>query len=212
MTTNATNAILAQQVALENWTNVIANDLSNVNTDGYEGKDIIFSQFSTYLDGDEQSNLVEDYGIYRNTKVGAIEQTNNDFDLALVSKEDYYAIQTAGGVRYTRKSHFILDEVIKDNMGNALLSQDGGEVAIPAGTIISVDKKGRIFDQQGEFISQLQIVNFGGETQTLKEEEGPYFRADGIAPIPSENPTVQQKYILNSNVSAHEKMRDMMLV
>lgn len=211
MTTNATNAILAQQVSLERWTNVIANDLANVNTDGYEGKNAQFGEFSVYMNGEEASNMVENHSTYRKTNVGAIEHTNNDFDFALASREDFYAIQTNEGVRYTRKSHFILDDIIKDDMGNALLSQDGGEIAIPAGTLISVTPKGRITDQTGEFIAQLQIVNFGTDTQLLREEAGSYYNAGTMQPEPSPNPMVQHKHVLNSNVSMHESMRDMML-
>ncbi len=210
--TNTTNAILAQQIALGHWSEIEANDMANVSTDGYEGKNVVFSQFEVYFDGNQESNMVEDFGVYRDTKVGTVERTNNDFDFALISKGDYFAIQTADGVRYTRKSHYLLDGILKDDQGNGLLSLDGGEIAIPEGSLITVDAKGRIFNQFGEFISQLQVVNFGEEIQKLKEEAGPYYMAENIPVIPSENPLIQHRHILNSNVKAHEKMSEMMRV
>ena len=128
------SGMMAQQRAVE----VVANNLANVNTTGYQRQRIEFhdliyknsarpnesgSAAGSEVPGGIQSGLgVNLASVYRVTEQGSLKSTDNAFDLAIQGK-GYFQVQLPNGeTAYTRDGTFQVNEA------GALVTHDGFEV------------------------------------------------------------------------------------
>ncbi len=109
------NAILiglSRQSAMMRQMSVIANNLANMNTNGYKSESMIFDEFlmpvASEESPDKNLSFVQDLGQFRNVADGDMQTTGNPLDVA-ISGEGIFKIQTPQGMRYTRDGHFQLD-------------------------------------------------------------------------------------------------------
>lgn len=116
-------------VARGHHVEVIANNLSNVNTDGFKKDQVDFQEYLAQeenldpapkpvaplpwrdrdlhpIDGRDQSFVVVN-GTYTQHKQGGIKVTDNPLDLALNGK-GFFEVHTPQGLRYTRAGSFKL--------------------------------------------------------------------------------------------------------
>src|ERR1700759_4686280 len=127
---------LSQQLAAYRAMDVIANNIANVSTPGFKREAAKFQEYVAEMrpaegqKGPQPVSFVKEAGVVRDSSQGNIEQTGAPFDLA-ISGKGYFAVQTPGGLRYTRDGHFTLD-----GNGNLVTSQgyqvqgDGGAITI----------------------------------------------------------------------------------
>src|SRR4029077_12703843 len=106
---------LSRQTALERQMDVVANNIANVNTTGYKTDRTLFEQYlnsgaheDNFVGSDRRVSYVQDRGTFRDVGQGPMEETKNPLDLA-VDGNAYFAVQTAGGERYTRDGKFSLN-------------------------------------------------------------------------------------------------------
>lgn len=203
---------LSKQVVLEENMNIIANNVANINTPGYRGQNMIFTEYiedPRYMK--EDIAMVLDYGQYQKTDPGSIKVTENPLDVALVGN-GFFGIQTPNGVQYTRAGNFTRDAegTLRTATGMAVADNRGGEIVIPTNAKeISIDKTGVISTEEGQ-IAQLMVVEFPNDQQLDPAGNGLY-KTD-IAGIPSEKTAVLQGKLEGSNVQAVVEMTRMIQV
>lgn len=214
----ASRGCLKEEIRMD----VISNNLANSTGIGFKKDRVSFQQM---LDQEETGpQQVTEEGLSRDPYLitidvdmteGDIQTTGNELDLAITG-EGFFKINTAEGIRYTRKGNFTLDST------GTLVTQDGNPVMGKAGTIvipisgaittnntIVIDDQGTIvFDET--IIDQLDVVNFDDYSGLVKTENG-LFRndSDNTETAITTDTTIKQGYIELSNVNVVEEMVNM---
>lgn len=134
-------------IALQENMNSIANNLSNINTDGYKRETVVMKSFPEMLarrvndDGQVKFPLgsfdkapiagklgtgVEFNEAYVRFEQGNVMETGSDFNFALEG-EGFFTLETPQGLRYSRNGAFTIsgEGYVVDNNGNYLLSTEG---------------------------------------------------------------------------------------
>jgi flagellar basal-body rod protein FlgF len=210
----ASRGCLKEEIRMD----VISNNLSNATGIGFKKDRISFQQMledsatsqatasGTETEGVPANPLLVNIEVDMNE--GDIQGTGNELDLAITG-EGFFKINSADGVRYTRKGNFTVDA-----NGN-LTTQDGDTVMGKNGAInisgkaITVGSLGEIFID-GAQVDQLDIVNFDN-TNVLVKDGSELFKNDSDAPeVTAGNDTsVKQGYVELSNVNMAEEMVNM---
>ncbi|MBO6730734.1 MAG: flagellar basal-body rod protein FlgG [Maricaulis sp.] len=175
----AATGMEAQQLNVE----VISNNLANMNTTGFkrqraEFQDLLYQNVQSMgVDSSDAGTIVptgvqvglgvETASIYRITEQGSLNNTGNDFDLA-ISGRGYFRIQMPDGTdAYTRAGNFAVspDGQIVTSEGYTV----SPGIAIPQGTRdISINEQGQVqvlIDGQTapQTVGQLELSTFFNE-------------------------------------------------
>jgi len=201
---------LSKQVALYEKMEIIANNVANVNTPGFRGQNMVFSEYvedPRYMA--EDMSLVLDYGQYQITDPGNMKETGNPLDIALVGN-GFLGVQTpTGDIQYTRAGNLTMDAqgVIRTARGLVVASAQGDQITIPADAQnIYIDRTGVISTDEGQ-IGQLMIAEFENY-QTLNPTGSGLYTTDED-PIPAQDTAVMQGKVEGSNVQAVVEMTRM---
>ena len=225
------SGMMAQQRNVE----VVANNLANMNTTGYQRRrtefhDLIYknserpdgagSRAGEQVPGGVQSGHgVDLMSVYRVTEQGSLRATDSSFDLAIQGK-GYFQIQLPDGdVGYTRDGTFQLDS------SGALVTHDGypvlpGVQVPPDAVDISINATGEVLvKQDGDAtptnVGVVQLAMFPSEGGLNAEGNNLYTAtaASGVASLvnPGEGGagSVLQGFIETSNVNAVEEIAEM---
>ena len=208
---------LSKQMALQHQMDVLANNISNLGTPGYKGETLKFEEYiqpaaesENLTQPTEDVSYVLDVSLIRNFVAGQMKQTGNPLDVA-IDGTGWFAIETAGGERYTRDGHFTLNEegTLVTAEGYPVLGESGTITISPEETGIAVASDGTISTNEGEK-GKLRVVEFEDETVLLKEGSNMYSSA--VPGLDIETPRVAQGFIENSNVNAVSEMAKMIEV
>ncbi len=179
-----------QQLRFEN----IANNLANINTNGFKKSVISFDQA---LSMTEFSKI--------DLSPGPVVHTGNQLDVALDGK-GFFKVMTSNGTRYTRDGAFSINSkgVLITRNGDQVLGENG-PITI-SGSDISIGRDGQV-GVDGSQIDKLSIVDFT-DSRFLKKEGGSNYVYNGAESdiIATDNPNVQQHYLEKSNVDPAEEM------
>jgi flagellar basal body rod protein FlgG len=179
---------------------VVANNLANVNTDGFKGE----RAFARLLDG----NLpVVDTAT--DLKTGAISATGNPLDVA-ISGDGFFVVQTTKGERLTRGGSLSIDAErhLVDPNGNPLLGVD----AIPVNAKqILIDPMGRV-KADGKDVGRLRIETVPHGTRLQHEGNGQFSATVARSEADMTRTKVRQGSVEGSNVTSLESMVDMIAV
>jgi flagellar basal-body rod protein FlgF len=197
----ALSGAVAQMRRLE----VTAQDLANVNTSGYKGQRLSFSEvLANRLPPDERpGGLVAVAGQRTNLGQGEIQGTGNPFNLALEG-DGFFVVQTSRGERYTRNGAFTLkaDGTLITPQGDALLGE-GGPIQI-TGAKMEVAGDGTVSSDDGE-LGKIRIVRFADPRRVIKEGAN-LFVSDAANVQQAADPRVLQGSLEQSNVSPIDGM------
>ncbi len=123
---------LSRQMVLDRQMDVIAHNIANATTSGFKAESMLLEPVP--VDAGERQRLafVQDLGMVRDLSPGPITTTGNPFDLA-IEGAGYFAIQTAGGVRYGRSGQLHLNDVgeLATADGDPVLDDGGAPLALP---------------------------------------------------------------------------------
>lgn len=179
---------------------VVANNLANVNTDGFKGE----RAFARLLDGGVP--VIDTSTDLRN---GAVSATGNPLDVAIAG-DGFFVVQTPKGERLTRGGSLSIDadRRLVDASGNQLMGVD----AIPANAkLIAIDGQGRV-RADGKDIGRFRIENVAAGANLQHEGDGLFSTTAARTEADMTKTKVRQGAIEGSNVSSLESMVDMIAV
>jgi flagellar basal-body rod protein FlgF len=183
---------------------VLANNLANADTPGFQAQRAIFAH---HLQTDPLAALPAsgrsvaysiDRATWRDTTAGSLTTTGNPLDVA-IGGEGYFAIETPRGERFTRAGRFTLDQTGKlvDPEGNDVLDDRGGPITFaPGDSRIEIQGDGTVRSENG-VVGRLRIVRFE-DPQRLRPEGDRLFAADDD-PQPVARPQLIQGAVESSN-------------
>ncbi len=204
---------LAQQTRLE----VLANNIANINTNGYKGEKTVF-RINPTEDGpqtEQSADATQSLSPYAppfETRIdfsqGALRETGNPLDVA-INGSGFFAVQTPDGIQYTRQGSFSLDDggVLVTSDGFPVLG-DGGEITLEAGQV-EIDLEGGI-TLDGDEVGRFQITDFENPQVLQKVGNGRFVTTDQT--VVGERPadtTFSQGYLETANVNAILAMTEM---
>ncbi|MDI3279769.1 MAG: flagellar basal-body rod protein FlgF [Bacillota bacterium] len=211
-------------------TDVIANNLANVNTTGFKRDSLLTEAFPQLLlhrldDPVQQMPLVPWPPVDLRPPVGwvgvgaAVQGTATDFtqgqlvvtdnplDVALVGR-GFLVVEERGGLRYTRNGSLALDSegYLVTSEGARVLGLNG-PVAV-SGSKIQITAEGEVL-VDGAYVDTLQVVDFPEPAGLVKEGDSLYrATAAAGAPQPAEA-EVRQGVLERSNVNSIQEMIDL---
>ena len=221
-------------VAQFNRMDTIANNLANVNTAGYKRDQLITGDFVRLLKEAQDelpipnhtreaaqyfnrsmSRVPQITDAYTDFSLGAMQRTENTFDLALGKEGQFFAVNTPQGIRLTRNGTFTLNEEGKllTKQGFEVLAADKTPITInPQSSVVTIDKNGQIAANIAgttEMIPAKRLLI--AEPQNIrmlnKEGENLYIpdAADPLNPL-NDSGSVMQGFVEKSNVNAVNEM------
>ncbi len=216
---------LSRQMVLERQMDVVANNLANVNTNGFKADASLFEEFlrsgaheDNFVGSDRAISYVQDRGTYRDLTQGPLQATNNPLDLA-IDGNAFLVVQSQGGERYTRDGGLHLnnqgqlvtvagDPVLGDSGPIVLQSTDHDVNVSPDGTVTVLEGLNTTDSIRGK----LRLVSFADAQKLLKEGSNLYSAGEGGLPQADVKSQVRQGFIEKSNVSSVGEMTRMMEV
>lgn len=192
----------------------VANNIANASTNGFRAERTLFQEHlaKTGPVGQRQRlSFVDDIGLYRDTREGPLEVTNNNLDLA-VRGDGYLVVRTPGQDMYTRSGRFQIDAerqlVTAD--GYPVVGVNDAPITLQAGADINsvrIQGDGAITSNVGP-VGQIQLVQFADD-QALRKAGGGMYSTDQAA-LPSSRATLLQGSLEGSNVQPVMEMTRMM--
>jgi flagellar basal-body rod protein FlgF len=149
----AATGMVAQQVRQDQ----LSNDLANASTPGYKPDESPQHNFGEVLLANTEGGQPigsADMGValgktFTNMTPGSMQETGEPLDFA-VQGSGFFAVQTAGGVRYTRDGQFTASAtgVLTDSSGNPVLGQGGAQIKVGANGSVAAGALG-VFEVPG---------------------------------------------------------------
>jgi flagellar basal-body rod protein FlgG len=220
----------AGALSCEKRLQIISNNLANVNTVGFKMDRGQLKQIDPAdlpsLSAQNPEDLAvtrahlfwNNFSMYTDHSSGALKQTGNNFDLALVG-HGFFCVQKPDGVYYTRKGDFTLNSegVLVTGNGWPVLGE-GGEINVKSTANphqharFVVDEQGNVA-VDGQQVGTLRIVDFE-QTHLLNKAGDTLFKPPdaGLPETKADDAKVSQGYIEMSNVDSVKMMTEMIEV
>ena len=192
---------------------VISNNMANVATTGFKADtftgqtfdEVMFSRVGNkdkeYIDIGNQSYVTVPSQLYTDFSQSSFDETGMPLDFAIEDDgTGFFAIQTEGGVVYTRAGDFSLDDEgylgLPDH--GRVLDVNGEEILLTTDKI-TTDDYGRIYTKNGGFLGQIGVYVFENTDGLERDPMGMFTAAGG--PQPQVQPTrVHHGMLERSNV------------
>lgn len=204
---------LSRQGALRRKMDIVANNIANMNTNGFKGERMMFvdhvmkSKGGHSIFGDKIA-YVRDVATRIDISEGPLKATGNPLDIS-VRGDGFFVIQTEEGERYTRNGRLELDEggQLVNEAGQPILSDAGAPFFLaPEDTDITISRDGTVDTNNGA-IGRLRVVRFENP-QLLERLPGGLFQSDA-APLDAEDREVVQGMLEGSNVNGIREITKM---
>ena len=216
---------LSRQMVLERQMDVVANNVANVNTNGYKADKSLFAEFlktgaheDNFVGRDRSVSYVLDSGTFKDLAQGPSEQTKNPLDVA-IDGGGFLVVQTAGGERYTRDGNLQINNQgqLVTAAGNAVLGTSGPIVFQPTDHDVAISPDGTVTVQEGtsrtdSVRGKLRLASFTDAQKLLKEGYNLFAQGEAGAAQADPKSTVQQGYVEKSNVNTVSEMSRMVEV
>ena len=217
---------LSRQMTLERQIDVVANNVANVNTNGFKADKSLFQEFLTSpaRDGnfsagrDRRVSYVQDRATFHDFAQGPSEQTKNPLDVA-IDGSAFLVVQTAGGDRYTRDGSLQINAQgqLVTASGNPVMGNAGPIVFQPGDRDITISADGGVTVREGNAKTdsvrgKLRLVDFTQPQKLLKDGGNLFSAANAGAAQPTLKATVKQGFVEKSNVNSVTEMSRMIEV
>jgi len=193
---NAQLVGLSRQVALQRELDVVANNIANLNTNGFKADGVVFQEMlmpgvsaNQFPAPDRRISYVHDRATWLDMSAGSFQTTGGPLDVA-INGQGFLAVQTARGERYTRNGALSLNaagEMVTPD-GDRVLGDNGPIVLLPQDQNIAISEDGSISVREGSNATldsrrgKLRIVTFA-QPELLQKEGSSLFAAPaGVAP------------------------------
>jgi flagellar basal-body rod protein FlgF len=212
---------LSRQMVLERQMDVVANNVANVNTNGYKADKSLFAEFlrtgaheDNFVGRDRAISYVLDSGTFKDFAQGPSEQTKNPLDVA-IDGNGFLVVQTAAGERYTRDGGLQINNQgqLVTAAGDAVLGGNGPIVFQATDHDVSIAPDGNITVQEGinridSVRGKLRLVSFADAQRLLKDGSNLY-SAEAAAVQPDTTSRIRQGFVEKSNVNSVTEMARM---
>ena len=219
---------LSRQVALARELDVVANNIANINTNGFKTDGSVFEEFigrvarsDNMSAQDRKVSFVRDRATWIDMSQGTLERTGNPLDVAIIGK-GFMAVQTPNGERYTRNGGLQVNNLgqLVTSEGFQVLGEGGPIVLQPKDRDISISKDGTISVREGENAAtesergKLRLVDFAQPGRLQKEGSSTFKAPNGVTPAATTDLTAHfsQGTIEKSNVRSVLEMTRMIEV
>ena len=213
---------LSRQVTLERQMDVVANNVANINTNGFKADRSLFEEFLTsrahednFAGRDRRVSFVQDRGTFKDFAQGASELTKNPLDVA-IDGDGFLVVQTPNGPRYTRDGSMQISQTgqLVTKSGIPVLGTGGPITFQPTDHDINISADGTVTVQEGtnrtdSVRGKLRMVSFAQAQSALKKEGSNLYSAEGAPPLPSTTSRLNQGFIEKSNVNSVMEMTRM---
>ncbi|HEY8575498.1 MAG TPA: flagellar basal-body rod protein FlgF [Devosia sp.] len=216
MIENAQLISLSRQIALQRQTDVVANNMANINTTGFKGEQVLFEEYvmpvardRDFPRLDQPLSYVQDWATIHDLSGGAMVQTGSELDVGL-NGDGFFAVQTPAGERWTKAGSFQLSAngTLVDASGNPVLGEGGPIQFGPEETGILIASDGSISTSAGQK-GRLRLVEFT-DPQALTREGNNLWA--GGTPAAATGTRAMQGFVEKSNVSGVAEMAEMIRV
>jgi len=167
---NASYIALSGQIARKRQLEVVANNVANTNTVGYEQDNILFRNVDVIQNPRRSNSFAWPETTYRSGDQGPIKVTNRPTDLAVVG-EGYFKVITPRGPRYTLDGSMMINSqgVLVNSAGYPVLTADNNVIEIPADfQTFEISESGAIFVDNEE-IAIIGVFAFDLKDPIIKE-------------------------------------------
>jgi flagellar basal-body rod protein FlgF len=167
---------LSRQVALGRELDVIANNMANVSTNGFKGRQSRFVEYlmpgasaDAFAQPDRRLSFVAEAGTALDLVGGPVERTGNALDAA-IKGDGFFVVRTPAGERYTRNGAFALNPQgqLVTSDGHLGMGESGPIAFSPQETGIAIGNDGTVSTTQGQR-GKLRLVRFEN-AQALRNE------------------------------------------
>jgi len=222
---NALLVGLSRQMVLQREMEVVANNIANVDTNGFKADFPLFEEFlssAARADGEAAGGRVS-YVNSRGTLIdlaqGSVQRTGNPLDVAL-NGEGFLVVQTPRGERYTRNG------ALQINSQGELVTSEGYQVQGDSGPIqlqtqdagITINAEGTVSVHDASNASveiirgRLRLVGFAQAQRLEKDGSSSFAAPAGMQPQPNTTVKVMQGALEKSNVQPIIEMSHMIEV
>ena len=200
---NAGYVLTARQSALTRSLDVLANNIANMSTSGFQREALIFDDVLQAGGNDLGAiSSVDVASRYVDLEQGSLVKTGRDLDLA-IRGEGFFRVETPGGERLTRAGAFQrnADGGLVTADGYAVLDDGGAPIALPpTSEPIFVAPDGGI-SVGGALVARVGLVS--APADQVSREGGVLFIAQSTAPATG---SVAQGFVEESNVNPVEEI------
>jgi len=197
---------LSGAVLKQKHMDLFAQNIANVNTNGYKKERISFRDY--LIPADNASGVVEDGRTMTQLSEqvtdfsnGPILSTSNPLDLAL-SGDGFFALENN---RYTRNGNFkISNDGYLATQGNIKILGDGGPISIE-GNRIEISSSGEVFADDIS-VGNIKVVDFEDRSKLKKMDEGLFYSEESGQELDA---NISQGYLESSNVEVIREMVQM---
>ena len=180
-----------------------AVNVANANTNGFKRQEVDFQTIIGGQDARPAGKFVEERGFRNVFEQGAINQTGNPLDVALMGN-GFFAVEKGGGQApaYTRDGHFNLtpDGVLVNQQGEPILGEDNAQIQLPTDAILKITVDGSI-TANGEEVAQIGVFQFPPEAGLIRIGGNQFRLEDGLPPVAAEDVRVLGGAVESSNVN-----------
>ena len=212
---------LSRQMTLERQLDVVANNIANINTNGFKADKSLFEEYlrtdareDNFVGRDRRVSFVQDLATLRDLAPGPSEPTKNPLDVA-IDGNAFLVVQTPGGERYTRDGSMQINAQgqLVTKTGNPVLGTSGPIVFQPTDHDINIAADGTVTVLEGvnridAIRGKLRMVSFT-DAQGLLKEGSNLYSAEGALPVTSTTSRLNQGFVEKSNVSSVMEMSRM---
>lgn len=196
----------------------IANNLANVNTNGFREQLAIYRSVPVIPQAGELPTRVSTVTSTPGShfRQGVMAETGYALDNAIAG-DGWFAVQTPDGEAYTRAGDFAVNDEnqLVTKTGLPVISEDGGFIDVPERGALTFASDGQISalgagdnPRDIQLLAQLKLVN--PPVEDLVRGDDGYFRlAGGQIAQADETVRIAPGYVEKSNVSPAEAMVDM---
>lgn len=209
---------LSHQTALRRHMDLIANNIANASTTAFRREQVIFQEFlvNTKANANRDARevaFVEDYGVARDNRQGALVTTGNNLDIAIIG-EGFLNVEhpSTNESFYSRNGRLSVshDGFLVLPSGHRVLNDQGQPISIGTEDLaLRIAEDGTIASSQG-VVGQIALFTFENEGLMRKVGDGLYTSDEN--PAEAANSTVQSGTLEGSNVNSIQEMTNMISV
>jgi flagellar basal-body rod protein FlgF len=199
---------LSNQVARKTELNVVANNVANVKTPGYEMDGVVFSPINKKATNRKDNSFVYSDGFYSAEGLGPLQRTGNPLDIA-IEGGGYFKILTPNGPRYTLNGSMVIsqDNVLVNAYGAPYAGRDNAPILLPEQIgSLEINQNGVIYINDEE-VGSIGVFTFPQKFSLVKEGNNVYYSKTGDILV--EDPRIISGSIRGSNVNSAKSMTEL---